>query len=93
MFKFSHVCKCCACMFCVCSWCGSNYDDYGNARFNSEVYMVTGTNTPTFDYGTQNFNDMSNALAAMMQSITMASWTDTLYEVCVTLAHLVGTGY
>jgi hypothetical protein len=64
--------------------CGSNYDIFGNERFNSAAIMESyayGDFTAGLNFGYTNFDNMANAFLTIFQSVTMEGWVDIMYQV------------
>jgi len=72
----------------VCSpgtWCGSNYDRFGNPRFTHEGFMQSSNFVEELNFGFTNFDWFLGAFLTIFQAITMEGWVDILYQVCVFL--------
>ena len=67
-------------------WCGSNYDEHGNARFThpdkdtAEKIMVGAIYYDDLLFGFLNFDNMASGFLTIFQCITMEGWTDIMYQ-------------
>ncbi len=55
----------------VGSWCGSNYDAFGNERFLDGGVMQAATAIPSRFYGVFSFDNIARAVLSVFQCITM----------------------
>ena len=62
-------------------WCGSNYDQYGNARFTDPIVMRSGTWIASLQWGFVNFDFLGPALLSIFETITLENWSGVMYEV------------
>jgi len=74
---------------CYQTWCGSNWDAYGNARFKGEttvgVYgdyyfskdhlMAWGEFNPSLDYGYTTFDNIFRAFITVFECVTLENWS------------------
>uniref|UniRef100_A0A7S2PB29 EF-hand domain-containing protein n=1 Tax=Leptocylindrus danicus TaxID=163516 RepID=A0A7S2PB29_9STRA len=66
--------------------CGSNYDDFGNARFinSMEPYgyprMESGVFTEGLNWGYTNYDNFWAAFVTTFQVVSMEGWTDVMYQ-------------
>lgn len=72
------------------TWCGSDYDAWGNARFAGGITVQGETRTTAglirlatyeedFNYGLINFDNFLRAVLTVFQVITLEGWTDIMY--------------
>ncbi|DAZ92554.1 TPA: hypothetical protein N0F65_012784 [Lagenidium giganteum] len=59
--------------------CGSNFDLYGNPRFNLRRSMDHPLLNSALNYGYTSFDNIGYAFFAIFQSITTAGWTSIMY--------------
>jgi len=78
---------------CYQSWCGSNYDAYGNVRFKGETtlgmygdyywskehLLQWGTFNSNFDFGYTTFDNIFRAYVTVFESITLENWSWIMY--------------
>jgi len=76
------------------TWCGSNWDAYGNPRFKGETtlamygnyyfseehLMAWGTFNSNMDYGYATFNDIFRSYVTVFESVTLENWSWIMYK-------------
>lgn len=72
-------------------WCGSNFDAFGNPRFEggvigevewgTEDLMKDATYINGLNWGFTTFDSIADAFLTIFQSITLTGWSDILYQV------------
>jgi hypothetical protein len=63
------------------SWCGSDYDGRGNARFCGDRHMKRATYVDALDWGLTNFDHVPQSMIALFQCVTFEGWTRTMARV------------
>ena len=67
------------------TYCGSEYDRWGNARFTDLNFpygftrMLAGTYNEDFAWGFTNFDHFGAAITTIFQCVSMEGWTSVLY--------------
>ncbi|KAE9001800.1 Sodium channel protein type 5 subunit alpha [Phytophthora rubi] len=61
--------------------CGSDYDAFGNPRFNHHKAMNYALYLPSLDWGLTTFDNIGRAFFTIFQSITQEGWTGIMYMV------------
>ncbi|EGZ10921.1 hypothetical protein PHYSODRAFT_519134 [Phytophthora sojae] len=61
--------------------CGSDYDAFGNPRFNHRKAMDYALYLPSLDWGLTTFDNIGRAFFTIFQSITQEGWTSIMYMV------------
>jgi len=75
------------------TWCGSNWDAYGNARFQGETtlgmygdyyfskghLMTWGSFNSNMDFGYTTFNDIFRSFVTVFESVTLENWSWIMY--------------
>ncbi|DAZ94512.1 TPA: hypothetical protein N0F65_011865 [Lagenidium giganteum] len=73
--------------------CGSNFDVYGNPRFNLKRAMNHPLYNSNLNYGYTSFDNIFYAFFAIFQSITTAGWTSIMYELMDSWTPVVSAMY
>ena len=68
-------------------WCGSNYDPFGQPRFNDDKFpygfkgsrMILATYVGSLNWGYTTFDHFGAALLTIGQSVTQEGWVDIMY--------------
>ena len=59
--------------------CGSNFDNFGSARFVDETHMVSPVWDETRNWGYTTFDSIVPAFTTIFQCITLEGWTQIMY--------------
>ena len=69
------------------SWCGSNFDPFGNLRFVDTVtpygfpLMKSGTWSEDYNWGITQFDNIGQSFVTIFQAVSEEGWTDIMYAV------------
>mmetsp|Transcript_73765 Transcript_73765/g.210346 ORF Transcript_73765/g.210346 Transcript_73765/m.210346 type:complete len:1047 (-) Transcript_73765:287-3427(-) len=63
------------------TWCGSNFDAFGNSRFAEGIASISDPDlwTGDFNWGFTTFDNLAAAWLTIFQSVTMEGWSDVMY--------------
>ena len=63
------------------TWCGSNYDGFGNPRFANWKLMVAPVYAKAFRWGHINFDNVFMAFLVVVEVVAVNNWTELMYMV------------
>lgn len=62
------------------TYCGSNYDDYGNPRFSDRENVQSGIWYEGGNWGCTTFDNIFAAFLTIFQCVSLEGWTDIMYN-------------
>jgi hypothetical protein len=75
------------------SWCGSNFDVYGNSRFDDLQVMRADLFTRDTNWGFNNYNNIFTTSVTVFQGLTMGGWRRIVWQISDCFNPVVGPLY
>jgi len=75
------------------SWCGSNYDGFGQPRFSDLLVMNSALFIEELNWGMTGFDDIGSAVFTIFQCITLEGWSPIMYQVMDGFSWHIGAVY